>query len=338
MKISAGVVEIKEEVKSLKLMYSNLSRDIEEVKKEQQDFSSKHEDMCATVNVLERRIALLEKNSRARNLLIFNLDDVEEINRDLYLSIARIFEKIKVEIPDQAIESIFRLGKVVGRRPVLVRFASPRWKSLLFIKVKELNELGLTIANDLTEDERKERKSLLMYLFSLKKQGHEAKLKGNAIIIKNKAYSLKDLQESGESFNPSEDVDTEHEREKSIIVTQNKNVTPGIKRKLKDYTSGGTVKPKRGRPIGSFKLTPSRDTKPLTQFFIQRKKEELRCPLQVKNSSSKYLRITEIKSQLFYPHDVSALRGLKFRIIFWNTHGYANIEDLKSQLHQHDIL
>lgn len=83
-------------------------------------------------------------------------------------------------------KSIFRLGKSIEKKSVLVCFAHQmKWKSLRFSKVKEPHELDLSVANDLSGDERIERKSILMYLSSLREQGHQANLKGNAIVIKN---------------------------------------------------------------------------------------------------------------------------------------------------------
>lgn len=138
--------------------------------------------------------------------------------------------------------------------------------------MREFYELGLWIANDLTENERKDRKMLLAYVSSLREQGREAKLRENGIIVKNKSYSLKDLLQKGEPSALAEDFDSElgdveREEEDAAVVSQDKNGTPGKKRKLKQINAEVNIKPKRGRPTGSVKFTPTTDSKLLTQIF-----------------------------------------------------------------------
>lgn len=65
---------------------------------------------------------------------------------------------------------------------------------------------------------------------------------------------------------------------------------------------------------------------------------EHRRPLQIKNKNSNPFKISGDECQLFVSRDVPVASDLKFRIIFWNAHGYSNIEDLRSHLYQHDIL
>lgn len=161
IKISANDAETNEYVNILKAMYTNLNKDIEEVKENQQIFKSRHEDLSAFVQQLEKRLLLIEKGSRAKNLLIFQMQDDDETNNNLYLSVFNIFKTIKVEIPNQAVESVYRFRKTKGKRPVMVRFISARRKSLMFTKLKVLNDLGLRISNDLTEAERRDRKQLI---------------------------------------------------------------------------------------------------------------------------------------------------------------------------------
>lgn len=262
VKISAGVTDTNEEVKSLKSMYSIMSRDIDEMKKDQRKFASEHDDLCTTVGLLKKRLLSMERESRNKNLLIFKLQDEEKFNKNLYLSISEIFKAIKVEIPEHAIESIYRFGKSSGTRPVMVRFTSPRWKSLLFRSAKDLRELGLAISNDLTEDERRERKLLLQFQSRLREQGQETKLRGSYLIIENRPYSVKDLQRESETITAAEKEDMEVGGDESDLeeVATGITATPRKKRRLKQQEK----EVKRGRSVGSKAI---KDMKPVTQFF-----------------------------------------------------------------------
>lgn len=125
-------------------MYSNLCKDVEEVRNSHQEFKMRQENLSTTVRQLEKRLYLIEKHSRAKNLLIFKLLDNEDTNGNLYLSVVKLFNMIKAEIPDYAIESVYRLGRTKGKRPVMVRFISAKWKTLLFRYIMEdIKELGL---------------------------------------------------------------------------------------------------------------------------------------------------------------------------------------------------
>lgn len=91
-----------------------------------------------------------------------------------------------MEIPTVAIEDVYRLGKTMGNRPVIVKFIARMWVKMAFNKVKEFKNINLVIANDRSPEERERRRHLLGYVRDLQAIHIEARLKGDRILIDDK--------------------------------------------------------------------------------------------------------------------------------------------------------
>lgn len=118
-----------------------------------------HENRMKTV---ESQLDRFDKQRRAKNIVIFRLEDSEAVNGHLIEVICRIFEDLGLEIPNLAIDDAFRLGKGDNCRPVLVKFIATRWVKLVFTKVSHFKDKNLAIANDRSWEERKLRKHKLL--------------------------------------------------------------------------------------------------------------------------------------------------------------------------------
>lgn len=88
-----------------------------------------------------------------------------------------------MNIPEVAIADVFKLGKIKGNRPVLVRFIAPRWVKLVFTKLVEFNRLNLSIANVRSKQEREERKELRKQEDLLLRAGLDASIKKNRLFV-----------------------------------------------------------------------------------------------------------------------------------------------------------
>lgn len=129
---------------------------------------------------------LLEQQKRARNVVIYNLRDIPEFNSNLFDTVNRLFEAANLDIPDIAMEDVFRMGKTAGRRPVLVKFISERWVRQVFKNVMELRKMKIFIANDLSPDDRQKRRVLVETCRQLKQSGKNARIKNNRLLIDDK--------------------------------------------------------------------------------------------------------------------------------------------------------
>lgn len=136
----------------------------------------------------ERSLSALESLTRARNIIIFKLNDTDEINNDLSAIVLNIFKKVNLQIPELAIDDVFRLGKSQGNRPTMVQFISAKWVKLVFSRVRELRKENIIIANDRSKEERENRRLLLEQVRKMREDGQNAVLRGNKIVISEESF------------------------------------------------------------------------------------------------------------------------------------------------------
>lgn len=122
---------------------------------------------------------------RARNIILFNLEDSDDFNKNLFQKVLQIFADIGLDIPDPAVDDIFRLGRMKNNRPVMIKFLAVRWVKLVFTKVRELKERNIIITNDRSKEEREHRRLLLSKIKELQAKGIKARIVGNKIIYEN---------------------------------------------------------------------------------------------------------------------------------------------------------
>lgn len=44
-----------------------------------------------------------------------------------------------LQIPPLAVDDAYRMGKIKGARPIMIKFISPKWVKMIFTKVKEIS-------------------------------------------------------------------------------------------------------------------------------------------------------------------------------------------------------
>lgn len=131
----------------------------------------------------ERSLSTLERVSRSRNIILFKLQDTDEINSHLNSVVINIFKKVKLQIPDVAIDDVFRIGKTKGNRPTMIKFISSKWVKMFFGKVGELKSENIFIANDRSKEERENRLILLDQVKKMREEGQNVVLKETKIVV-----------------------------------------------------------------------------------------------------------------------------------------------------------
>lgn len=134
--------------KYLFLSIKELTNSISDLKQQGLSSSRQMDSLSNRISNNEEKLRSFTESNRDKNIILFNLDDSEAINKNLFLELHKLFDTVKLQIPDAAITDAFRLGKSPGSRPVLIKFVGTRWVTLLFSKVKEINALNLRISND----------------------------------------------------------------------------------------------------------------------------------------------------------------------------------------------
>ncbi|CAG9817343.1 unnamed protein product [Phaedon cochleariae] len=216
----------------------------QEIKSEIQDtiktLTNKLDEANTEIKYLKDRCVNLERKARRNNIILFGIK-VEDNSELVPTVLQTLNEILEIEIKVSDINNIYKIGRTENA-PVIVEFISYIKKSSLFAnkqKLKLLNVNGLSIANDLCEEDREEQKILLKHRRIALEQNDEAKIKGRKLYVNNQPFTseeLKNLENKTETENFTEDSNSEEEEgedqeeekrdqgTQSGIVTTNKNL------------------------------------------------------------------------------------------------------------------
>ncbi|KAG5885364.1 hypothetical protein JTB14_035168 [Gonioctena quinquepunctata] len=125
-------------------------------------------------------------------------------------------KELKVNIKLDDVNNAYKLGKD-ATSPIVIEFVSFFKKLTIFqnkTKLRELNEKGISITNDMSKEDREKQKILRKHL----KQNCVANIKGFTLYINNKPHSVEKLQILEESANFS--CDSENNSSEMSIQSQ----------------------------------------------------------------------------------------------------------------------
>lgn len=113
-------------------------------------------------------------------------------------TVESIFKNAKVDIQDDEIVDVRRLGQQEGSRPILVSFVNEKFKAKVFQKAKNFKDLHINFANDMTRELRERKKMQYLKLQNVKtlleQQGREVFIKGSFLIMDNERFDLFSIQ------------------------------------------------------------------------------------------------------------------------------------------------
>lgn len=121
-----------EEAKKLTAEVHSSIREVRELKKVVEKLGSNLSEIEKRLSKVEmsRNSTSIESNARRKNIVIYNLLEEEEENvRTLADKCLTFFNKIDVQIDDRDIDYVRRLGKIKGKRPILLKFVTLKKKN-----------------------------------------------------------------------------------------------------------------------------------------------------------------------------------------------------------------
>lgn len=234
--------------------HNDLRDDIKVSNQRVELLTTKYIDIDTRMSKAEKFLSLLERENRAKNIVLFKLEDSITINKKLFDNILDIFKKVDLIIPEWAIVDVFRMGKTEGSRPVLIKFVSTKWVRNVFDRVKELKSLNYIIVNDRSKQEREIRRELLDKVRLLKESGQNAFLKGNKIFVD-------DTEISQDNFNPVLSQNNVSAIASANLISKNQNAVS-----VSPSTISKENKKKRGRKDKSMKMDSKRQ-RPLDGYL-----------------------------------------------------------------------
>ena len=176
--------------------------DLKEVKQDHATTKTRLEPLVVKVATLEDQVTVLQaelhdikKAHRENNLIIFNVSDTTQFNKDIRNKTLAILRKVDPCFVDSCIVNIYRLGRKPGQRPIFIRFNSGYYKQVLYNNTDKLQELEITFSDDLIIEEREERKAARQFIFKLRADGHDPKMRGNKILWNKQLFTLGEIRE-----------------------------------------------------------------------------------------------------------------------------------------------
>ncbi|XP_051171924.1 uncharacterized protein LOC127288489 [Leptopilina boulardi] len=234
-----SISSVVSEISSLKSDNKRLFSNLEDCKDDYKKLRIENQQLQKRLVQAEQSIQYLQKKDREKNLIMFGVEESE--NEDLLVKVLSVFSSTEINIEKEDIHSIKRLGFNRGTRPLMIQFNALQPKILIFINVVKLRNLNLSVTNDLSKEQRMERKETRVKLFDCKqklyKLGINAQVKNTKLICENQVYSIQSALEyiqllNKEGNNQREDVSDSDSTESVNSIAS-------------------TASKKRGRPPGS---------------------------------------------------------------------------------------
>lgn len=210
------------------------------------------------------------------NLVIFNIEETSnETTAELLQIVLQLFSsKLNINIEARDIDNIFRMGRVKGMRPILLKLQSFLQKVEILKVSKKLKGTNIVISNDFSEKVRKIRKKLIPFLMKARDEKHLAYLRNDKLVINGKMFSLenclKGLPTISSSRDGAEVVKDDNEEENDTNSTLNPR-SGGLKQSSPDKARKLRTKKRKMLPKGS---PPLRKFNSIESFI---KRYEMKC-------------------------------------------------------------
>lgn len=154
----------------------------------QQETEARCISMENTIVKLSEKIEKLEKISRENNAIIYNFSFEPTNEMNVSQQILNIFNTLIRDFEVNTIDDIYLLGKQTHKRPVLIKFKTQIAKRNFFKHAATLRQNKLFLANDLSREERSERRKLKLCVSTLNKISIKASIRKNKILMNGQLF------------------------------------------------------------------------------------------------------------------------------------------------------
>jgi hypothetical protein len=159
------------------------------------ELTQANEQLSNKVAELETRLDVQEKKQRKRNIVLFGAP----ADAKVYDYLEGLFkEKLQINSPlFDTVENAFRIGRAEGKPPILIQFVSERRKMDVMRQVHLLKGTRISLSDDLTPNERIQRRVVVAAQREAKKLGIQAKVRQQGLLINNELVTVAALSRPG---------------------------------------------------------------------------------------------------------------------------------------------
>ncbi|MGL5469452.1 MAG: hypothetical protein ACRDCT_14900 [Shewanella sp.] len=162
-----------------------------------------NEALSKKVDELQNQLDSQASNERRKNIIVFGADSKLKLN-DFVPNLITVKLQIRESILD-SIDKYFYIGKTANKQGILIKFVSERAKSEVMRNAHLLKGTKFVLQDDLTPEERKVKRTVVLAQKEAKKLDISAKIRNNkGLLIGDKFLGVKDLSRAGwaEKFLP----------------------------------------------------------------------------------------------------------------------------------------
>lgn len=181
-------------------LLQNTNQNVQDIKQELACYREKLDELESVTQHLQaenihlkQKIASQEERLRRKNILIFGLPDATEKSLEEVV-LEFLNGRLKVKITPGDLDNFYRIGVSNRVRPVLIKFVREISAQQVLKNAKKLKGSGISIAQDLPQERRVERKILYDFLKVAKEKKFTAKIEKNKLIVNKDEYTVETLK------------------------------------------------------------------------------------------------------------------------------------------------
>lgn len=176
----------------------NIQSELTKLKAENQVIKYENEKLRKEIYIQNRKIELMEREIRGKNLVIFGVEETEDESPETQQQkVEEIIKKTGIEIsPKIDIAEIRRIGQrgVNKNRPIKIEMINGNRRDDILRSTRHLKNTTWRIDEDYPKDIQIQRKQLVKYMKLARDQGKRATIKYNRLIINGEAYDIEDVE------------------------------------------------------------------------------------------------------------------------------------------------
>lgn len=187
--ISDQNTEIKQEITLIRTQMNTLDHEISKVKQVNVRLNEEN-------RTLKIRLQKVERLSRENNLILYNIEDLGD--EQLFQQIVELVgNRLGIPLNLHDISNLYRLGKksALGKnRPIILKLTSYLKKKEILGNASRLKGTRIGISEDLTEEQREQKKIIYDHYKAARGKNYPAKLYNSGVSINGIFYRYEDLK------------------------------------------------------------------------------------------------------------------------------------------------
>ncbi|CAG9814759.1 unnamed protein product [Phaedon cochleariae] len=175
------------------ILKDSLTTQINDLKELVSKSAGKVKQLEQEIEYLKTENKKLERDSKANNILVFNSD--YRGGNLLNYTLELLNTNLDLNLTDADVDNIYTIGNSEENKPIVLKFVRFITKLEVLKNSRKLKGKNLSIVEDLSKEERSERKILVNHLREARRNNKKAHIFRNKLYIDSKGFTYSELLE-----------------------------------------------------------------------------------------------------------------------------------------------